>query len=97
MAIRGSSKSSGYSRYSGSSGSSGSYKSKTYVNNNNSASDIALKAYVYNDIINDQKANKPPSNNYNSSANNLAWYWILLIIIGGLFMLGSIAAYGYKD
>jgi beta-lactamase regulating signal transducer with metallopeptidase domain len=84
MAIRGTSKS------------SGSYKSTAYVNNN-SVSDVAIKAYVYNDIINDKNANKQPSNNYNSSANNLTWYWILLIIVGGLFMLGGIlTAYSYK-
>lgn len=90
--------------YKSGSKSSGSYKSTVYAHNNNSAVDTAVKVYVYNDIINDNKANNTPTsthnthNTYNSSANNLAWYWISLIIVGGILMLGGIlTAYSYKS
>jgi hypothetical protein len=47
--------------------------------------------------LQEKNKNTQPNNNYNSSGNTLAWYWIFLIIVGGILIIGGlIAAYSFK-
>ncbi len=67
-------------------------------NSNNPALDAAIKYEVVKDLEDKNKnKNTQPNNNYNSSGNTLAWYWIFLIIVGGILIIGGlIAAYSFK-
>jgi hypothetical protein len=66
------------------------------TNSNNSALDAAIKYEVAKDLQEKNK-NTQPTHNYNSSSNTLAWYWIFLIIVGGILIIGGlIAGYSYK-
>ena len=66
------------------------------TNSNNSALDAVIKYEVAKDLQEKNK-NTQPNNNYNSSGNTLAWYWIFLIIVGGILIIGGlIAAYSFK-